>query len=468
MAVILATLVSAGCGPRTDDHPPARPHEPPSIILVLIDALRRDHVGLYGYPKPTTPFIDALGHNGVIFDDALSQAPETLNSTASLFTSRRFPFLLRGVEHGEIPGVAPERRDQWARTPRLAAANLTVAEVLASAGYETVALFNNPHHHPSSGFDQGFATARLLDRDFDQAYARIDSMTEAFLDWHEDREPDRPYFAYLHLMDPHNPYRPPEAYRELFPPGHGRHLYVNGRPVESFTTTDLETMTALYDAEIRFLDDGLGSLVAELGNRGDFDNTIIVITADHGEELMDHAGLGHGKTVELEQLRIPLVMAGGPVDSADGTRIESLVRNLDLAPTIVDLAGIEVPGDFQGASLMPLIRGTDTTLGPPRISYAWFARLRSLSSSEWHCTSDLQSGVFKLYHRTTDPRGITNVASEHPEVAELCRSELHRLEAEGAEARRRAETLKAIETGGGLPPESDEVLEQLKALGYLD
>ena len=468
MAVILATLVSAGCGPRTDDGGSVRPHEPPNIILVLVDALRRDHVGLYGYPKPTTPFIDALGHHGVVFDDAFSQAPQTLNSTASLFTSRCFPFLLRGVEHGEIPGVAPERRDQWARTPRLAAANLTVAEVLASAGYETVALFNNPHHHPSSGFDQGFATARLLDRDPDQAYARIDSMTEAFLDWHEDREPDRPYFAYLHLMDPHNPYRPPEAYRELFPPGHGRHLYVNGRPVESFTATDLETMTALYDAEIRFLDDGLGSLVAGLENRGDLDNTIIVFTADHGEELMDHAGLGHGKTVELEQLRIPLVIAGGPVDSADGARIESLVRNLDLAPTIVELAGVGVPEEFQGTSLMPLIDASAPATEQPRISYAWIAQLRSLSTSEWHCTRDLGGEVLKLYHRPTDPRGMTDVSNEHPGISELCRNKLNQLEAEGREARRHAEVLRSIETGGELPPESEAVLEQLKALGYVE
>ena len=461
-------LAAAGCGPGAGDGPQPEPQKPPNIILILVDALRRDHVGLYGYGKPTTPFIDEIGRLGVVFDDALSQAPQTLNSTASLFTSRRFPFLLWGVEHGEIPGVAPERREQWARTPRLAAANLTVAEVLASAGYQTVALFNNPHHHPSSGFDQGFATARLLKRDPDQAYARVDSLAGVFLDWHLGRDSDRPYFAYLHLMDPHNPYRPPEAYRELFPPGDGRHLYVNGRPVESFTASDLETMTALYDAEIRFLDDGLRSLVTELRKRGDFENTVIVITADHGEELMDHDGLGHGKTVELEQLRIPLVMAGGPVAFTGETRIEAMVRNLDLAPTFVEMAGLETPVDFQGTSLVPLLRGDSTATESPRISYAWIARLRSLSSSEWHCTRNLASDRLKLYHRPTDPKGTVDVTSEYPEIAELCLAELNRFEAEGAEARSRAEVLKAVETGGEIPAESEAVLEQLKALGYLD
>ncbi len=461
-------LAAAGCSQRADDQPSVKPHEPPNIILILVDALRRDHVGLYGYPKSTTPFIDEIGHRGVVFDDALSQAPQTLNSTASLFTSRRFPFLLRGVEHGEIPGVAPERREQWARTPRLATANLTVAEVLASAGYQTVALFNNPHHHPSSGFDQGFDTAKLLDRDSDQAYARIDSMNEVFLAWHQGREPQRPYFAYLHLMDPHNPYRPPEAYRELFPPGSGRHLYANGAPDPTFNETDLETMTALYDAEIRFLDDGLKALVAELDTRGELDNTIFIITADHGDELLDHGGLGHGKTVELELLRIPLVMAGGPMESAGGARIGSVVRNLDLAPTIVELAGLEAPEDFQGTSLKPLIENQSGTPEPAKISYAWIARLRSLTSAEWHCTRDLRNDRLQLYHRPTDPTGVIDVAGEHPKIAKLCRTELDRLEAVGAEARSRAEVLKAVETGGEIPAESEKVFEQLKALGYVE
>ncbi len=447
---------------------PAAQHDPPNVILILVDALRRDHVGAYGYPKPTTPFMDELGAGGIVFDDALSQAPQTLNSTASLFTSRHFPFLLWGVEHDPVPGVAVERREQWARTPRLAAANLTLAEVLAAAGYQTLALFNNPHQHPTSGFSQGFGSARLLDRDAGQAYARVDSMATAFLDWYSARDPARPYFAYLHLMEPHNPYRPPVEYQALFPTGTGRHLYANGRPSPEFTANDLETLTALYDAEIRFLDDTLRDLVAELELRNDLDQTLIIITADHGDELLDHGGLGHGKTVELELLRIPLIMAGGPARTRAGTRVEALVRNLDLAPTIADLAGLEIPEEFQGVSLLPVIDAAGSTTPTPQISYAWIAELRSLTSSEWHCMRDLASGRLTLYHRPTDPRGILDVAGEDPEIADLCLGELDRYEALGKEARERAETLKAIETGGEISPESEAVLEQLKALGYVE
>jgi arylsulfatase A-like enzyme len=458
--------VAVGCGGRDNRRPTSVEVSRPDIILVLVDALRRDHVGLYGYSRPTTPFIDELGRGGVVFDDALSQAPQTLNSTASLFTSRSFPFLLRGVVHDPVPGVAPEQKEQWARTPRLAAANLTLAEVLRHAGYQTLALFNNPHHHPTSGFDQGFDRAVLLDRDPGQAYARVESVAAAFLDWHAARDRGRPAFAYLHLMEPHNPYRPPEEYQELFPPGKGRYIYANGPPDPGFTTDDLATMTALYDAEIRYLDDGLRRLGAELRDRGDLDETVIVITADHGEELMDHGGLGHGKTVELEQLRIPLILAGGAAERWSGVRVADRVRNLDLGPTLADLAGVEIPSEFEGRSLLPLIRG-EATAGSP-VSFAWNAKLRSLTSDEWHCMRDLGTDRLVLYHRPSDPAGTTDVADANPEIATLCVRELDRLERLKIESERKAAVLKSVETGSSLPPESGDVVDQLRALGYIE
>jgi arylsulfatase A-like enzyme len=328
-----------------------------------------------------------------------------------------------------------------------------------------VALFNNPHHHPTSGFFQGFEEARLLDRDPDQAYARVDSVRDAFLDWHANRDPSRPFFAYLHLMEPHNPYRPPEAYRELFPPGPGRYEYVNGTPSLSFSDQDLAHMRALYSAEIRTLDDGLRAVIGELERRGVLDRTLVVVTADHGEELMDHGGLGHGKTVELEQLRIPLVMAGGPARGAAGRRVGELVRNLDLAPTLVELAGVEVPPEFEGESLLPLLAGPSTVAVGRTRSFAWNAKLRALTSSTWHCMRDLEDDRLTLYHRPSDPAGMNDVAVGHPRVAELCRTELDRLEGLRLESVRRANRLKALETAG---PETEQVREQLEALGYVE
>ena len=464
--VVLAALLLTGCAAPTEDATTTATTQTPNIILILVDALRRDHVGLYGYPKPTTPFIDELGRSGVVFDDALSQAPQTLNSTASLFTSRHFPFLLWGVEHAPVPGVAPKHREQWARTPRLAEANLTLAEVLGQGGYETLALFNNPHHHPTSGFDQGFDEARLLERDPGQAYARVDTVVDTFLAWSESTDEVRPIFAYLHLMEPHNPYRPPERYREIFPPGKGRHLYTNGPPEPKFTTNDLRHLKALYAGETRFLDDGLRHLVESLAERAVLDDTLIVVTADHGEEFLDHGGLGHGKTVELEQLRIPLVFGGGVAQRWAGLRVDETVRNLDLAPTLIDLVGLSIPDDFEGRSLLPLIRGE--TSGAAPVAFAWNAQLRSLTTDEWHCMRDMGSDRLTLYHRPTDPAGTIDVSEDNPEMAALCTREFDRLEAIKLETEKEARILKTIETGSTLPPESDEVLEQLEALGYVE
>jgi arylsulfatase A-like enzyme len=360
--------------------------------------------------------------------------------------------------------VAPDRQAQWARTPRLAEANATVAELLSSGGYETVALFNNPHHHPTSGFGQGFEHSRLLPRDSDQAYARVSSVADAFLDWHSERDPDRPYFAYLHLMDPHNPYRPPAEYAAMFPVQGGRYHYANGPAPADFDDHDLALMTALYDAEIRFLDHGLGRLIGELETRDGSGSTLVIVTADHGEELLDHGGLGHGKTVELEQLRIPLLMAGGPVAAATGQRIAPLVRNLDLAPTIVDAAALDAPAVFEGSSLLPLL-ADGSAEQQPRVAFAWIAELRSLTSTEWHCMRDLANDELTIYHRPSDPTGTIDVSADHPEVVELCVSEIDRLETERLASVARATELKAIETAA---PASAEVREQLEALGYVE
>ncbi|MEJ2085813.1 MAG: sulfatase-like hydrolase/transferase, partial [Acidobacteriota bacterium] len=149
--------------PEGDTRVDQLPRERPDIILVLIDALRRDHLGIYGYDKPTSPFMDSLAKNGFVFDQAFSHGSQTFNSTASLLTSRYFPYVVpRTPDKAPISDLPPEMASRHARSPGIADLNLTVAEVLAGVGYQTLGIFTNPHHHSTSGFWQGFESARYL------------------------------------------------------------------------------------------------------------------------------------------------------------------------------------------------------------------------------------------------------------------------------------------------------------------
>ncbi|MEM7353408.1 MAG: sulfatase-like hydrolase/transferase, partial [Acidobacteriota bacterium] len=222
---MLLSVVLASCG----GTPPPEPLSPsrPDLILIVIDALRRDHVGFHGQPAPTTPQLDRLAASGVVFDNAYAHAPQTFNSTAALLTSRYFPWLAEQQETG-LAGAPPENR-YFA----LASANRTLAEALKDAGYQTMAVLTNPHHWAGSGFWQGFEHPIYLTADSRAAaYARADRVHAAFLDWFDRALQPGPYFAYLHFMDVHNPYRAPRAIQRQFVTARGEDRYTNGLPRE--------------------------------------------------------------------------------------------------------------------------------------------------------------------------------------------------------------------------------------------
>lgn len=459
----LLLLAAVGCGGSFEPEP-----EAPHLLLVVADALRRDHLGVYGYDqRPTSPFLDRLAREGVTFDDAHAQASQTFNSTSTLLTSRLFPYL------GEPPGLAAgtgldrATRERHAQVPVLRPENLTLAEVLAGGGYDTFGAFSNPHHHPASGFWQGFAEARFVPPKAPRtAYAPGPKVVRAFLDWLDGRSGrETPVFAYLHFMDTHNPYRPPREIRRQFVTAGGRDLYRNGRPVETPTAADLDYMRALYDGEIRWFDGVLAALVEALSERGLWQRTVLVVAADHGDEFMEHGGLGHGMTLEPEVLRVPLMFAGPALTGAGVApgRVAALVRNLDLAPTLAELAGLRPPAEFEGSSLLPRMRGGETEVAPP--SFAWLGSLRSVTTERWHISLDLETGERRLYDRRSDPGGRLNAIADHPQAA----ADLARLLDALEDAKRRAEE-EAARLGPQQPPaELDPaVREQLEALGYLD
>jgi len=364
-----AEVVRTRCLPLTQ---PAAPH----MVWIVIDTLRADHLGCYGYEHDTSPWIDGLAARGVRFARALSQESYTLASVASFFTST-YP-VVHGVLYDEpaidvLPSGAP-----------------TVAEVLADRGYATAAFVFNPHLQARFRFDQGFEVYDdSIDRDlfgpdprtyeqYDTAQ-RMERKVRAYLERRVAEGDERPLALYLHYRDVHGPYVPPPPYHEMFAPRDWSDAQralalraVSRRESEPAppAVADVDFRKALYDGEIRYTDEHLARLFELLASHGlPEDELVVVLTADHGEEFQDRhpadpGGWNHGRTLYVEQVHVPLIVRAP--GASPGLVVEQPVELLDIGPTLVDLAGApgDVPLPFQGRSLLPLLRGRELPARP--------------------------------------------------------------------------------------------------------
>ncbi len=334
----------------------------PNVVLVVIDTLRADHVGCYGYAQAATPRLDALAARGTRFAAARATSSWTLPSVASILTGRS------AVEHGaERVGVA------------LGQGHVTLAETLAAAGYETAAFSANVVLvTPEVGIAQGFDRFDVLEipppadgsapvGHIATRAATADLVTDAVLAWVKGRrDPSRPYFVYVHYFDPHASYAPPRAYAERFGVaaddplvGPEQNLLVRGKPPAEPV---LATLRKLYDAEIAFTDHEVGRLLDGLGvERDGAPASVVVVTADHGEEFGDHGGMEHGKTLFDEVLRVPLLIAGSGLPP--GRVVEAPVSLVSILPTLTELAGVPPAAGGPGPSLVPVLRGGEAPAG---------------------------------------------------------------------------------------------------------
>ncbi len=319
-----------------------RPHDPPppatNVVLVSIDTLRADHLGAYGYGPPTSPNIDAFAGDAVRFDRAFAHAPSTLISHASLFTSE-IPSH-HGASYHQFQAVSP--------------AATTLTETLSEHGYRSFAVTGGGQLASAYGLDRGFEGYEEQPH-FGSAWRRG-------LEW-LDETGGRPFFLFLHTYDVHHPYQPTPGsltmmdagYRGTLPPDISVGLLeaVNwkGRHLDA---ADRAHIVAAYDAGIRDVDAEFGRLIEELRRRHLYDDTLIVLVSDHGEEFMEHGIIGwHGHTLYDELLRIPLIVKlPGRRDA--GRVVDAPVRGIDLAPTILAIAGIAPPETFDGQALVPL------------------------------------------------------------------------------------------------------------------
>lgn len=334
-AAFTATLLlclAAGC---------ARPSRPPAqgrnVVLVVIDTLRRDHLATYGYSRDTAPFLGELARQGAVFQ-GLTPAPWTKPATASLLT-----------------GLHPLHHQAIDRVDRLPDAAETLAERLRRAGYHTLGASANGWVSQAFGFDRGFDTflffpdnpkAARLNRDLLPALDRLKP----------------PFFLYVHYIDPHLPFDPDTAWdgRPLSADLKARPVTVQEVDAPHFLQRSPELMARardLYDGEIRGADDALRELSGWLARRGLMKSTVLVVTADHGEELGDHGRMSHGQTVYQEVLRVPLVIrAPGAVPPGRFGRASLM----DVVPTLLDLLGIDRPEPLDGESLAGRLAASNT------------------------------------------------------------------------------------------------------------
>jgi arylsulfatase A-like enzyme len=421
----------------------ARAGEKPDILIYLIDALRRDELGCYGNPRPVSPHLDALAAEGTLFADAVASSSWTKPAVASLFTG------LRPITHG-----VNDRHDA------LGPDAVTMAELLHAAGYRTGGFVTNPHIGSRFGFEQGFETFRT----FHRHHAAAGDVNRAFLRWLDAADNDpRPFFAYLHTIDPHGPYEPADPWRQRFAPGVpaalGSRASLNRLADEQ--VPDEQSAAAplrrLYDAEVAGNDAAFGELRAELERRGRWRRTVVIVLADHGEEFWEHGGWEHGYTLHREVLEIPLIVR---LPGVAGRRVRAPVRQIDVLPTVLAIVGAPLPAHLQGASLLPLLLGSEPAVSPPVFSYLRFDGRRAAAATTRRyrliARLDRDPPAITLYDRRRDAGEIRDVSERRPvALAYLEKLLIGSPAIGGGEVARQAPAL------------DPETVDQLESLGYL-
>ena len=400
---------------------------------MLADTLRADYLGCHGFQGDISPNVDRLAAEGLLFERCFSQAPWTKPSVASLFTSLH-PEIHGVTTHhgwfGEDRSVA--RQDvgpSSGRTDVLPDEALTLAEVLRTQGYETAAFVANPWIQRDQGFAQGFETYEEVET------KRGRPLVDRALAWLQARADERPFFLYLHFMDVHGPYDAPDkdyaALKDSSSLGDTRTLderelrrlpeHLRGVPWTGGPEgRDLRAWRGRYAAGVRALDRHVGAFVDELRTANRLDSTLLVFTSDHGEELLEHGGWDHGESLHEDQTHVPLIVRL-PGAARAGERLSSVTSLIDVPPTILALAKLSVPADFQGHDASSL--GTSDAFSVAS-AVKWRPELLALRTARHRLVCDLERETQTLYDLEKDPREATDLAPSEPELARTLRERL--------------------------------------------
>ncbi len=347
LAVSIGTLPVAA----SESNVPA-----PNVLWIVLDACRADHLGCYGYQRPTSPNIDALAADGVVFEQNFTQAPCTVRSVPSYFTGRYFPvpaFPLAGWKaFGKVP---PDNE-------------IYVSALFNKAGYRTIMISGSPWTTRHSRLWDTFDDARLVEPEKDKAYPELETLNDHVRDALDNTD-DQLFFLYLHAMDTHRPHYRNQLHPTWFPGGDTRKP-----PEPPFDNTDRQWLRAEYDCSVTYSDKHLADLFDCLEKRGLRDNTVILLTADHGELLgEDGHSLNHPSYGHVDELyHVPLIMAGPGLPK--GKRIDLFTESVDISPTLCQLAGIQHTAETDGTSLVPYLRDNPADAGIRQYVFAKLGR----------------------------------------------------------------------------------------------
>ncbi len=445
--VLLTPTLLIGCWGKTESRP--------NLLVITLDTTRQDHLGLYGYDRDTSPELESLAKDSVVFDSAFAQETSTAPSHASMFTGQ-YPF-----NHGVV-----------ANEFRLAPESATLAEILAANGYRTGGFVSGwTLAARTSGLDRGFL---IYDDEVPEARRLGAETVVRALEW-LGAESTEPFFLFVHLFDTHGPFSSPPEFQQMFhseTPGTRLGLipeYQQMRDAEGQPVDTVSPYVDLYDGSIRFAD----TLIAALLDAVDLDTTVVVVAADHGESLSErYWSVDHGGHVFDEQTRVPLLLHAPGLEQR---RVGALVETVDLMPTLLQLLEIDLPAQaaVAGRSLVPLITGDRDEWRRVVFSSAKAVSLRyedrgydlnparkiySARSRDWKLINypGMDQDYWELYDLQSDPMERHDVAAQYPERVEELRIAL-------------ANWLRTARRTQFQPVElSEEERQKLLALGYLE
>jgi len=398
-----------------------------NVVIITVDTLRADHVGCYGYRPIKTPQMDALAREGALFEKAFTPVPTTLPAHTSIFTGT-YP-MTHGVKNNG--------------TFALAESAVTLAEQLKAQGYNTAAFVSSFVLDSRFGLDQGFTvynddlvtgvqTPALLQKE-----RRAETVTKASIQWLNTTKKNNPFFLWVHYYDPHVKYDPPPPFADVY-------------------------AHCPYDGEIAYTDSWIGVLINKLKEMDVYENSLVVLVADHGEGLGEHQEDTHGVFLYDYSLHVPLIFRY-PNQLLKNYRIDSLVRLIDIAPTVLALLDQKIPDYTQGVNLLPLMQGKTKDLGLtlyceteyPRFTYGW-SPLKGIRTDKWKY---IKAPEDELYNLIKDPAEKKNVIQKEKKQSKKYQKKFTELQQQ------------LISSPGFSPSQSvtldQSAREKLKSLGYI-